>query len=325
MEKTISVIVPVYNVATYLPQCMESLLNQSYKALEIILIDDGSTDDSPALCDGYAKQDARVKVIHQKNGGAASAKNAGLRIATGEYLTFADSDDYVELDAYAFMVAALEEHGADVIQCSYRDIFTDSQIDRLASDELVKYSKIEYLRRYTQDWTCALLWDKLYKRFLFDDIFFEEGHIVDDEFFTYQGIMNAQTVIYLPRIVYNYRKRKSSVTGRLEYRQRTILDKLDYLQKRRKNVTDRFQELKPDYERHFVNMLLWLVCDPYSTEESVRQIKELVKSYLAGHKCCRWPLHIWRQLIQIRMRSIPKLLARKHEPEQVDELNHYFD
>ena len=276
MEKTISVIVPVYNVASYLPQCMESLLNQSYKALEIILIDDGSTDDSPALCDGYARLDKRVRVIHQNNGGAASAKNAGLHIATGEYLTFVDSDDYLELDAYAFMVAAMETHGADVVQCGYRDVFTHSQINRLSSDETVKYTKIDYLRRYTQDWTCALLWDKLYKRSLFGGVFFEEGHIVDDEFFTYQGIMNAQMVIYLPRIVYNYRKRKSSVTGRLDYRQRTILDKLDYLQKRRKNVTDRFPILKPDFEKHYVNMLLWLAFDSYSTEESIRQIKELV-------------------------------------------------
>ena len=173
MEKVISVIVPVYNVAAYLPQCMDSILSQSYEALEVILIDDGSTDGSGALCDAYEKKDPRVRVIHQKNGGAASAKNAGLRIATGEYLTFVDSDDFLEPGAYLFMVSTLESYGADVVQSGFRNVFTDLQEERIAQDPLREYEAIEYLRRYTSDWTCALLWDKLYKRALFEGIFFE--------------------------------------------------------------------------------------------------------------------------------------------------------
>ena len=96
MEGVISVVVPVYNVADYLPACLDSILSQDYDALEVILIDDGSTDASGAICDDYAARDSRVRVIHQKNGGAAAAKNAGLRAAGGEYLSFVDSDDYLE-------------------------------------------------------------------------------------------------------------------------------------------------------------------------------------------------------------------------------------
>ena len=96
MKDVISVIVPVYNVAAYLPECLDSILSQDYDKLEVILIDDGSTDDSGTICDDYARRDSRIRVIHQKNGGAAAAKNAGLRAATGEYLSFADSDDFLE-------------------------------------------------------------------------------------------------------------------------------------------------------------------------------------------------------------------------------------
>lgn len=325
MNKTISVIIPVYNVVAYLPQCMDSVLSQSYEALEVILIDDGSTDGSGALCDVYEKKDSRVKVIHQKNGGAASAKNAGLRIATGEYLAFADSDDYLEPGAYLFMVSTLESYGADVVQSGYRNIFTNSQEDHIAQTTLCEYEATEYLRLYTNDWTCALLWDKLYKRSIFDGIFFAEGHIVDDEFFTYQGIMNAQKIVFVPNVIYNYRQRKSSVTAKPEYRARTVLDKLDYLQKRRKNVVARFPELAADYEKNFVNMLLWLSKDAYGTEESLRQIKQLVKEYLFSVKSCRHHWSAWYALLRIRTLSVSWLLKNKAPVPQTDHLSHYFD
>ena len=107
MGDLISVIVPVYNVAMYLPQCLDSILGQDHENLEVILIDDGSRDESGEICDAYARRDSRLRVIHQKNGGAAAAKNAGLRIATGEYLSFVDSDDYLEPNVYGYMLEVL--------------------------------------------------------------------------------------------------------------------------------------------------------------------------------------------------------------------------
>ena len=325
MNKTISVIVPVYNVEAYLPQCMESLLSQSYQALEIILIDDGSTDGSGALCDWYGAQDRRIRVIHKENGGAASAKNAGLRVATGEYLSFVDSDDYLEPEAYSFLVEQLETSGADVVQAGYRDVFADHAVDRILSAQMCEYKAQDYLVRLTGDWTCALLWDKLYRRWIFDGIFFEEGNVIDDEFFTYQGIMNAQRVVFVPHIVYNYRQRKSSVTARPEFRERTVLDKLNYLQKRFKNVTERFPELTKYYEENLVRMLLWIAKDPYATQESLLQIKQLVKKYLSGPKYCHHHWSVWLGLLQIRFWSVSKLLKRKAPVPTTDHLHHYFD
>ena len=156
MNQTISVIVPVYNVETYLPQCVRSILSQDYEDLEVILIDDGSTDASGLLCDQYAREDPRVRVIHQQNGGAAAAKNAGLRAATGAYLTFADSDDYLEPDAYGFLMKTLQETGADAVQGSFREVYCSrSEEQRIADETLEGY---DYLLRFPKDFSCALLW-----------------------------------------------------------------------------------------------------------------------------------------------------------------------
>jgi len=325
MGKTISVIIPVYNVEKYLPTCMDSLLAQSYKDLEIILIDDGSPDDSGRLCDEYAARDARIRVIHQINGGAANAKNAGLRIATGYYLTFLDSDDYIETDAYEHMVSVLEECDADVLQCAYRDVFVGRKEDQYVLNERREFSVENYLERYTTDWTCGLLWDKLYKRVLFDGIFFEEGHVVDDEFFTYQGIMNAQKVVYDPHIIYNYRKRKSSATGNVNYQERTIGDRLDYLQQRRRKIAERYPTLKKKFDEHYMNMCLWLSVHPYISKELLHRIRTLVKEYVKAPDTGYIPFHQRVQLWKLCHTSIDKLMERKRAPEDIISPDEYYE
>ena len=151
MKPQISVIIPVYNVERYLSACLDSVLNQEGCSLEVILIDDGSTDQSGRICDQYAAGDSRIKVIRQANAGAAAAKNAGLRIATGEYLAFADSDDFLEAGAYRYMLDQLRMHDADVIQCAFRNVFTDRSEDVITLPDFAVYETKEYLTRYTQD------------------------------------------------------------------------------------------------------------------------------------------------------------------------------
>lgn len=314
MDKTISVIIPVYNVAAYLPQCMESLLCQSYRALEILLIDDGSTDSSGALCDAYAAKDRRIRVIHKENGGAASAKNTGLRYATGEYLSFVDSDDYLEPDAYAFLVEQLEEHDADVIQSGYRDVFPDHSEDRVTSAEVCQYEPAEYLRRFTWDWTCALLWDKLYRRAVFEGIFFEEGHVIDDEFFTYQGIMNARQVVFVPGIVYNYRQRRSGVMRSPESAQRIMMDRLAYLSQRRKNVISRYPELRRAFDVNYLDLMLFLASSPFATRESLLQQKTLLKAYRQEQGRTFPPRELWLGLLRLRFETVQHLLKRRKQP-----------
>lgn len=325
MKDVISIIIPVYNVVAYLPECIDSVLKQCYKQLEIILVDDGSTDGSGELCDKYAEIDDRIKVIHQMNRGAANAKNVGLCVANGEFLAFVDSDDYLESNAYSFMIEQLETYQADVIQCGFRNVYYDSYVNYVTLDDFVEFSCVDYLRRFTIDWTCGLLWDKLYRRELFSGVLFEEGHKIDDEFFTYQGIMNAEKIIHMPNIVYNYRKRKSSVMMQKKSRKKMVLDKLDYLVKRREKVLTRYPELKQDFDYHFLSMLVILSKDAAATEESIRITKLILKQYFVNEKHCKIDLSLWRQLLCLQFRSIERILQLCQEDEKKSEKYRCFE
>ena len=127
MEKKVSVIIPVYNVEKYLKECIQSVLRQTYKNLEIILVDDGSKDNSGNICDEYAKRDERIKVIHKKNGGLSDARNAGIDICTGEYIAFLDSDDFIEEDMYEFLVKNLEKAKADISICQVYYVYKNAK------------------------------------------------------------------------------------------------------------------------------------------------------------------------------------------------------
>ena len=152
----ISVIVPIYGVEKYLPECIESVTRQTYDNLQIILVDDGSRDGCGAICDRYARTDNRIVVVHQENGGAAAARNAGLRLAQGDYISFLDGDDYLEPDAYENMLAAMEEHGADIVHGGFRYVYVDGAVIHEGPDQILSFSAVEYLVRFETDWTCSL-------------------------------------------------------------------------------------------------------------------------------------------------------------------------
>lgn len=321
MAGKISVIIPVYNVEGYLLQCLDSVLSQSYADLQIILIDDGSIDRSGEICDAYAAKDSRVVVIHQKNGGAAAAKNAGLRVATGKYLSFVDSDDYLEQDAYAHMIALLETQQADVIQCAFRDVYVDKSVPHTVLGNQMDFSSTEYLEQFTKDWTCGLLWDKLYVRSIFDGIFFEEGHKIDDEYFTYRGIMNARKIVRDNFVVYNYRKRRSSVMYSPESGKQIIKDRIDYLSKRRVNVIARFPELRKAFDHHFAEMMVILSRDPMATNESNTMIRQKLRAYFKEKTHTPVDIRLWPALLRICIGRVKK--AAFHAEEAADE--QYFD
>lgn len=325
MKDVISVIVPVYNVVKYLETCVNSLISQTYQALEIILINDGSTDGSGELCDALAQQDARIKVIHKKNGGAASAKNTGLRAATGTYLAFADSDDYLEFDAYEFMLNAMQKHNADIVRCGFQNVFVDHTEDCIGHLAEKMLSAQEFLEEFTRDWTCGLLWDKLYRRELFDGIYFEEGHRIDDEFFTYQGIMRAKLILQIPRIVYHYRKRKSSVMCSESSKHQLVLDKLAYAFERRRKVIAAFPELKGIYNEHYANFLISLCRDSSATEVSLEQAKRLIRKYLCENLLSIRNIRINALLLKMAATSNKHLLEKREKPVEPMKPEHFFE
>ena len=323
MNQTISVIVPVYNVAQYLSQCVSSILSQDYGDLEVILIDDGSTDASGEICDQYAAKDSRVRVIHQKNGGAAAAKNAGLRLASGDYLAFADSDDYLEPGAYGFLMKTLLETNADAVQGSFREVYRNRAEEQHIQEETLE--GYDYLLRFPKDFSCALLWNKLYRREIFDGVFFKEGHKIDDEYFTYQGFLRPRKVVRVDRMIYNYRKRSSSVMSSPESAERLVLDCLDSAAKRRQKILGTLPDLREAFDENYLDVIWYLSGNEGSTERSLQALKDSLRDYMREKGRTFPPVYLWRGLAKLFFVPTSRLLALcKRTCRQID-LSDYFD
>lgn len=257
--KKISVVIPVYNVEKYLSECLDSVINQTYKNLQIILVDDGSTDFSGKICDVYAEKDNRITVVHQKNAGAGAAKNTGLELIDGEYFSIIDSDDYIELDMYEKMVNSLEKYNADIVQCLFRNVYVDDSFDRKykikGNYPKVLTSKI-FLKEYLYDWKYAIFANKVFKSSLLKDIRFPVGRKIDDEFFTYKLVCNAKKVVNIDNILYNYRMRKTSVMNE-NNSDRLIYDRIDCFIERYNYVSDIYPSLKKKYNLKLYDDLLY--------------------------------------------------------------------
>ena len=242
--KKVSIVVPVYNVEKYLQSCIDSLVSQTYLNLEIILVDDASTDNCPAICDEAARKDGRIKVIHKNNGGAASARNAGLNIVTGDYVCFVDSDDYVENKYIQRLVNVLEQENADAAVCGFWYLYRDHLEKKGFSGIHTVMNQTDYLQRFLTDWTCGLIWNKIFRKETLKGVRFTEGHKIDDEFFTYKVIMNCKRVVLFEDPLYYYRMRSTSVmSASSAYEERLLLDKIEYTQERFENVTNRYPQL----------------------------------------------------------------------------------
>lgn len=323
MNDVISVIVPVYNVARYLPQCLDSILSQDHRDLEVIVIDDGSTDGSGAICDEYARRDSRVRVIHQKNGGAAAAKNAGLRVATGEYLSFVDSDDFLEPDVYGYMLGVLKSQNADAAQFNFRDVYKSHTEDQvLWRGQGVMNSK-EYLLRFPKDWTCALLWNKLYRRAVFDGVFFEEGHKIDDEYFTYRGFLQERRIVWEERIIYNYRKRISSVMASPSAAERRLLDCMDAIGKRREAVSVAYPDLRREFDESYLDAI-WYLSGNSVSEETIALLQSRLKEYLRTWGNTFPPRYLWPMLWHLAVTRPQKLVQENGRKESVENTDDYF-
>ena len=213
-EKKISIIIPIYNVEKYLPTCVESILQQTYKNLEVILVDDGSPDRCPVICDELAQKDDRIRVIHQKNKGLSGARNTGIDNAQGDYLIFVDSDDTVEQTLVEELYTYAEKWNCAIVACGRNYIFEDGQIVcKIAHDE----SKVYGFEEAMQEMNSFRLfdmsaWAKIYRKELFEDIRFPEGKLSEDYYIMYKLFDKAQTIGYVAKPLYNYLQRQSSIS-----------------------------------------------------------------------------------------------------------------
>ena len=216
----LSVIVPVYKVEKYIHQCLDSLLAQDYEDMEILLIDDGSPDRCGAICDDYAKKDARVRVIHQENQGIAEVRNVGVREARGDYIAFADSDDYLCPGMFSKMMGCFDNETVDMVVCDYYTFYDDA-VDQLAREHrpIDNSWPIEKIRdEYLIDRYPAFMWNKIYRRSLFDGVSIPTGIVYEDLYVMAPLVAKARGIVYVPEPFYCYRQHASSfgVTAKIK-------------------------------------------------------------------------------------------------------------
>ncbi|OZG64365.1 glycosyltransferase family 2 protein [Bifidobacterium eulemuris] len=212
VQPLVSLIVPVFNVENQLDRCISSIVGQSYRNLEIILVDDGSMDGCPEKCDQWALRDNRIRVIHKKNGGLSSARNAGLDVMRGEYVAFVDSDDYISSE----YVSVLCQNGgdADLVICSFiKEDDAEACVEKaLVTDHRKLLTPRECLRQAILDWHLIVAWNKLYPHFVWKDLRFPEGRIHEDEYVLHQILDRCSAVALLPDALYHYVSREDSIT-----------------------------------------------------------------------------------------------------------------
>ena len=278
MKKTVSIIVPVYNVEKYIFECVDSLINQTYRDIEIILVDDASPDNCPQICEDYAQRDERIKVVHKPNGGLSDARNVGLDIATGGYVMFVDSDDYIVDNTVEQLMSIIEQSGASIAVCGYSAdpaMLTSELNDKysvITSKEAVKAILAEKVLT-----TSASM--KIYALELFDDVRFPVGKIYEDYATIYKVLHKSERVAYNSDKKYYYRPNPAGITGRKFYAKQ-----LQYFE-----VSDQVMEFVlaeyPEFKRHVDNRAVHMAIHFYKKisesafddEESIRFLVRFIR------------------------------------------------
>lgn len=236
MEPLISVIVPIYKVESYLNRCVESLVNQTYHNLEIILVDDGSPDNCPQMCDDWVKKDSRIKVIHKENGGLSDARNAGMDIASGEYVTFVDSDDWIDVKTYSLVIDRILLTHSQIGAFNIISVESENFTPEL-SDEFEVLNSEQAIENTIEDiGVKTVAWNKVYHKSVIEGMTFPKGRLHEDEFFTFYALDRAEKIVYLHRQCYYYFQRPTSIMGQYNIKHLDMLDgvklRMDFVEKR---------------------------------------------------------------------------------------------
>ncbi len=303
MNELISVIVPVYKVEEYLDRCVASIVGQSYTNLEIILIDDGSPDACPAMCDAWAERDSRIKVIHKENGGLSDARNAGLAAATGEYIGFVDSDDYIAPSMYGELMSHLTDTGSDIAACGVNMVWEDGKSASLtpegshildnnaAMEAIVKESLLK-----------QPVWYKLYRHATIDGITFEKGKRHEDVFWSYQPIARAKRVCIFDTALYFYRQRTGSIMS--EGFSAGRLDALEAMEKRLVFLKDNYPELVDCAQNSIYFFSMYLMQSALRSHAPEKIMSE-IEAYAKKHTLSPDSLtdRLWKALAKVSFRG----------------------
>lgn len=312
-EKLISVIIPVYNPGKYLYHCLDSVIHQTYKNLEIILVDDGSTDNSGAICDEYAAKDSRIVCVHQPNGGVSKARNKGMSMAHGDFFSFIDSDDYLERDSYEYLIQIAEREKPDIVCFEYFTTWNDHEVVHSFRDKSKYGTKDRKEAMKAQLTGVPFSCVKLFSKKIVSDLRFTEGLArgEDGEFARY-AIHKAETVYYTERPLLHYvQSEESAVRGAFRINQLSILNTTE---KSRHFYQQNYPELLPIWNRNFLHLTVSLYCDMYADAADLKEEKKRV-----FHEFCKTKkmVHISDLSLKERVkfslfRCLPRLFAAAH-------------
>ena len=263
----ISIIIPVYKVEKYLEKCIQSLINQTYENLQIILVDDGSPDNCGKICDEYAQKDHRIEVIHKSNGGLSDARNKGLEIAKGEYIGFIDSDDYIESDMYEVLYNLLKQYNADVSICNFYTVSQGKIAIKNAENGIKEYNRIEILKEVLLDNNIqSYAWNKLYKKELFDEIKYPVGKKYEDIGTTFYLLEKCNKVVVTGKPEYYYINRQDSIVNNVT--ETTITDYIELIMQRYDYIEENIKELS-SYNKDYLKRIL------KTAEQDIKNLNEV--------------------------------------------------
>lgn len=308
IDELISIIVPVYNVEKYLQKCVGSIINQTYQNIEIILIDDGSTDNSGKVCEELKDRDSRIRVIHKENGGLSSARNKGISVAKGRYLGFIDSDDYIEKEMFGSLYEAIKRTGKDVACCGrIVDIFGEYSNTEFSLAQEQVFTKTEAIKEVLYLETIDVsACDKLYKRELFKEIRYPEGKISEDAAVIFEILEASNGVVHVGKPFYHYVFRNNSIT-KSKYSEKKY-DVINNLKKTQIFIENNHPELVKCFNAYCAISTSALIIDMAQDKEAKRKYKDHYKEYRKVFNSGVWDAVTSRQ-INTKMRI--RLLAIK--------------
>lgn len=282
MSEKVSIIIPIYNVENWLDECIDSVVGQTYKNLEIILVDDGSTDKSGRICDEWKEKDGRISVVHKKNGGLSSARNAGLDIFTGMYVTFLDSDDYIELNTIEEMLKCMKEQEADIVSCAMNKIINGEIVQSRDINEERTYLQKDLLDGfyYYRDGLCGSVCDKLFKADFFESLRFPEGLNSEDYYVLFNIYLRTKKMFYNNQCFYNYRIRENSICTTYEITEHSF-DKIKISDKIKQLTEKEIPERIDDAKAYQVISRFYVYCEiiprKYNRKEKLEWKRDLTK------------------------------------------------
>lgn len=271
----ISVIIPVFNMQEHLTRCIDSVISQSYKNLEIILVDDGSTDNSASICDSYKSLDKRIKVIHKANGGLSSARNEGLEVATGELIAFVDSDDWLEFDMLEYLINILYKYNSDIAECdAFREVYDERINKSQPNKEHINLLSREQALLMIIKTSKTGVWKRLYRSFLFQDIRFPDGMINEDFIVSYQVFAKSKKIAVSNQKKYYYYQGGQSITrSGLKYQDFDYLLVCEKILKLTMTENKKIQR-NMKHRRYRANFTLLAKLAYYGVQGEIHDIKE---------------------------------------------------